>query len=169
RDGKVLILAYDHGLEHGPADLLANRDSTDPRHVFDLGTHDDVTAIAVQKGLAETYYREYSDDIPLLVKLNGKSSLTTAEPYSALNCSVERAAELGADAVGYTIYPGSGREADMFETFRQVQENARDYGLPVVVWAYPRGGTVEDDTAAEVVQYAARISLELGADIAKVK
>ncbi len=167
RDGNVLILAYDHGLEHGPDDLLAHRPSADPEHVFELGEHEDVTAMAVQKGLAERYAPSY--DVPLLVKLNGKTALGTGAPYSALNCTVERAVELGADAVGYTLYPGSDREGEMFETFRVVQEVARDYGIPVVAWSYPRGGTVEDDTAPGIVKYAARVALELGADIAKVK
>lgn len=167
RDGKVLILAYDHGMEHGPSDLLEHRPSAEPEHVFGLAEHDDVTAMAVQKGLAEAYAASY--DVPLLVKLNGKTALGDTAPYSALNCSVERAVELGAEAVGFTLYPGSAREGDMFELFQYVQETARDYDIPVVSWVYPRGGTVEDDQAPDIVQYAARLALELGADIAKVK
>jgi class I fructose-bisphosphate aldolase len=55
------------------------------------------------------------------------------------------------------------------EDFRQVQESARDYGLPVIGWMYPRGEFVPNDTDPTIVAYAARVGLELGADILKVK
>ena len=171
RDGNSLILAYDHGLEHGPSDFESNPASADPRNVFELARHDAVTALAVQKGLAETYYSEYEDDVNLLVKLNGTSSLWDPDDYfSPLNCSVEYAVEeLGADAVGYTVYAGSDYEAEMFETFRQVQEQAHSYGVPVVMWAYPRGRPIKNDMSIDIISYAARIGLELGADMVKCK
>ena len=93
RDGKVLILAYDHGLEHGPVDFEPVPGSADPEHVFELATHPAVTGLAVQKGVAEAYYPEY-DDVTLLAKLNGTSNLWTGEPDSAVNWSVEYAAEV---------------------------------------------------------------------------
>jgi len=169
RDGKVLILAMDHGLEHGPTDFEAVPETLDPETVFEAATHDAVTAMAVQKGVAETYYPSYEDDVNLLAKLNGTSNLWMGEPYSPQNWSVEYAAELGADAIGYTVYPGSNREPEMFEEFRDVQESARDHDLPVVMWSYARGQGLKNDTKDEVIAYAARIGLELGADVAKVK
>ena len=175
RDGKSLILAYDHGLEHGPSDFDPAPRSRDPSHVFELANHDAVTALAVQKGLAEKYGD--TTDTNLLVKLNGTSDLWSPDDYySPQNCSVEYAVEeLGADAVGYTMYAGSDHEARMFEDFRQVQEEAHRRGVPVVMWAYPRGNGIREnpeysgDTDPEVISYAARIALELGADMAKVK
>jgi class I fructose-bisphosphate aldolase len=169
RDGKSLILAMDHGLEHGPTDFEPVPETVDPETVFEIATHDAVTAIAVQKGVAETYYPSYEDDVALLAKLNGTSNLRMGEPYSPQNWSVEYAAELGADAVGYTLYPGSNHEPRMFEAFRDVQERARERDLPVVMWSYPRGQGVKNDTDGDVIAYAARIALELGADVAKVK
>lgn len=169
RDGKVLILAMDHGLEHGPVDFESVPDSIDPSVVFDVATHDAVTAMAVQKGVAEAYYPSYDDSVNLLAKLNGTSDLWMGEPYSPKNWSVDYAAELGASAVGYTVYAGSNHEAKMFDDFRAIQEAARDHDLPVVMWSYPRGQGVKNDTKADVIAYAARIALELGADIAKVK
>lgn len=165
RDGRLLILAYDHGMEHGPGDLRA-APTLDPERVFEIGRNEDVTAVAVQKGLAETYYEGEAN---LIVKVNGSTSMTTGEPYSAGTCSVERAAEIGADAVGFTMYGGSGREGEMFEEFAAVQETARAHGLPVVMWSYPRGGSIEDDQSRDVISYGARLALELGADVAKVK
>jgi len=169
RNGTMLVLAYDHGLEHGPTDFDAVPETVDPETVFRSATHDAVTALAVQKGIAEAYYPSYEDDVTLLAKINGTSALGMGEPYSPPNWSVEYAAEMGADAVGYTIYPGSNHEAEMFKEFREVQEAARKHDLPVVLWSYPRGQGVKNDTKAEVIAYAARIGLELGADVTKVK
>ncbi|WP_435125049.1 class I fructose-bisphosphate aldolase [Halobaculum sp. D14] len=169
RDGKALILAYDHGLEHGPVDFEPNPATADPEAVFDLATHDAVTALAVQKGVAEAYYPAYEDDVTLLAKLNGTSNLWMGEPDSAVNWSVDHAAELGADAVGFTMYGGSNNEIEMAEEFRDAQEAARDNDMGVVMWSYPRGQGLKNDTSADTIAYAARLGLELGADVAKVK
>jgi class I fructose-bisphosphate aldolase len=169
RDGKVLILAYDHGLEHGPVDFEAVPESADPERTFEAATHPAVTSVAVQKGIAEAYYPSYEDDVDLLAKLNGTSNLWMGEPDSAVNCSVEYAAELGASSVGFTLYGGSNHEIEMAEEFRTVQEAARDHDLPVVMWSYPRGQGLKNDTKPSTIAYAARLALELGADIAKVK
>lgn len=170
RNGKSLILAYDHGLEHGPSDFEEVGGSEDPERVFELAKHDAVTCLAVQKGLAETYYSEYEDDVSLLVKLNGNSSLWDVEPYSPKTCSVRYAVEeLGADAVGYTVYAGSNREDEMFQDFREIQEEARKYDIPVVVWAYPRGENIGEKDHPSVIKYGSRIALELGADMIKAK
>ena len=75
RDGKSLILAYDHGIEHGPVDFEPNPDTAEPERIFELATHEAVTSLAVQKGLAEAYYPDYEDEVNLLLKLNGTSNL----------------------------------------------------------------------------------------------
>jgi class I fructose-bisphosphate aldolase len=169
RDGKVLIVAYDHGLEHGPVDFEAVPESADPERVFDVATHPAVTSLAVQKGVAEAYYPSYEDDVTLLAKLNGTSNLWMGEPDSAVNWSVDYAAEVGADAVGFTLYGGSNNEVAMAEEFREAQEAAREHDLPVVMWSYPRGQGLKNDTDSGTIAYAARQALELGADVAKVK
>lgn len=176
RNGNALILAYDHGLEHGPVDFEEVPESADPRRVFEVGRHSAVTAIAVQKGIAEHYYSDYEGDVNLLLKLNGNSNLWSPDDYySPLNCSVEYAVEeLGASAVGYTLYAGSDNESRMCQEFQEIHEEARYYGVPVVMWAYPRGHGIDDseysgDTDPRVISYAARIGLELGADMVKCK
>jgi class I fructose-bisphosphate aldolase len=169
RDGKVLILAYDHGLEHGPVDFADVPESADPERVFDVATHPAVTSLAVQKGVAEAYYPSYEDDVNLLAKLNGTSNLWMGEPDSAVNWSVDYAKEVGADAVGFTLYGGSNNEIEMAEEFRDAQEAAREHDLPVVMWSYPRGQGLKNDTKPGTIAYAARQALELGADVAKVK
>ncbi|WP_330630135.1 class I fructose-bisphosphate aldolase [Halocatena halophila] len=169
RDGKVLILAYDHGLEHGPADFTGLPESADPARTFEAATHPAVTSIAVQKGVAEAYYPSYEDDTDLLLKLNGTSNLWMGEPDSSVNCSVEYAHEIGASSVGFTLYGGSNHEVEMTEEFREIQEDARAHDMPVVMWSYPRGQGLKNDTKSDVIAYASRLALELGADVAKVK
>jgi class I fructose-bisphosphate aldolase len=169
RDGKVLILAYDHGLEHGPVDFEEVPESADPERVFRVAQHPAVTCLAVQKGIGEAYYPSYKDDVTLLAKLNGTSNLWMGEPDSSVNWSVDYAAEVGAGAVGFTLYGGSNNEVEMTEEFREVHERAREHDLPVVMWSYPRGQGVKNDKKSGVIAYAARQALELGADVAKVK
>ena len=169
RDGKVLILAYDHGLEHGPVDFEDVPESADPGRTFEAATHPAVTSVAVQKGVAEAFYPSYQDDVDLLMKLNGTSNLWMGEPDSAVNCTVDYAYDVGASSVGFTLYGGSNHEIEMAEEFREAQERAREYDLPVVMWSYPRGQGLKNDTKPDTIAYAARQALELGADVAKVK
>jgi class I fructose-bisphosphate aldolase len=165
-NGKTLLLAYDHGLEHGPSDFEDK--SVDPAYVLNIAKEAGFNGIILQKGVAEKYYTDAYKDVPLIVKLNGKTNLYKGEPISEQVCSVEEAKELGAAAVGYTIYIGSAFESKMFEEFGKIDEEANDLGLPVILWAYPRGKSVKKVTP-KLVAYAARVGLELGADFVKVK
>jgi len=176
RNGNTLILAYDHGVEHGPVDFEPEPESSNPENIFKTARHSAVSCLAVQKGIAEQYYEDYSDEVNLLLKLNGSSDLAHREDYySPKQCTVKYAVEeLGADAVGYTMYAGSVHEDKMWEDFRKVQEEARKYDVPVVMWAYPRGRGIEESdydgqTDPDLIAYAARLGLELGADMVKVK
>ncbi len=166
--GKALYLAYDQGLEHGPIDF--NDDSVDPEYVLDIAVRGGYSGVILQKGVAEKYYTgsRYASEVPLILKLNGKTSLATGEPFSPLICTVAEARGLGASAVGYTVYVGSGRQDEMVSQLGAIVAEAHGFGLPVIGWMYPRGGTVKEETAA-ITAYAARVGLELGADIVKVK
>ena len=167
RDGKVLILAMDQGMEHGPVDFNAR--NINPEYVLDIASKGGFTGLAIQKGIARHYKECYSGKVPLVLKLNGRTNIVPKdEIYSSQVASVKEAVKLGADAIGYTLYVGSPREADMFREFGKVQEEAEDYGLPCVVWAYPRGRFVQDEKSADTIAYAARVALELGADVVKV-
>ena len=167
KDGKALFLAYDQGLEHGPVDF--NVHNVDPNYVIYIATKGDYNAFICQKGVAELYHENYHKKVPLIVKLNGKSNIPRIFPVSKQLCSVKRAVDLGAAAVGYTIYPGSPLEPEIFAEFSKIQEEAHDYGLPVIAWMYPRGRYVENELATSVLAYAARIGMELGADMIKMK
>src|SRR6266704_806212 len=165
REGKGMLLAYDQGFEHGPsADF--NDQNIDPSYIMDIAVKGDFTGVVFHKGIAEKYY---NGKVPLIVKLNGKTSLPRGEPVSTLVCSVEEAISLGAKGVGYTIYLGSANESVMLEEFGQIEEEAHEEGLPAIAWIYPRGEAVKNDTSPEIVAYAARAGLEMGADAVKIK
>ena len=166
-DGRAIYLAYDHGMEHGPIDLKGK--SIDPGYILDVAVNGGYNAIILQKGVAEKYYSNYQQKIPLIVKLNGKTRLVGGEPISTQVCSVREALELGASAVGYTVYLGSGHEATMLKEFGRIEEEAHQNNLVMIGWMYPRGKTVKDDDSPEITAYAARVGLELGADIVKIK
>ena len=166
RRGKSIILAYDHGIEHGPSDFLENPDAADPEYILKIAREAGFDGVVFQRGIAEKYY---DGSVPLILKLNGKTSLYNGEPISVANCSVEEAVSLGASAVGYTIYAGSGYEWKMFEELARIKRDAVKFDIPLVIWSYPRGGKVTNETAPEIVAYAARIALEVGADAMKIK
>lgn len=170
RKDRALFLAYDHGFEHGPKDLIGK--SIDPEYILDLVVKGEYTGIILQKGIAEKYYAgtKYQKKIPLILKLNGKTNISQiADPYSPINCSVEYAKKLGAKAVGYTIYLGSKQEEKMFEDFGKIQEQAHKSKMAAIAWIYPRGSAVENESSPEMTSYAARVGLELGADMIKIK
>ncbi len=167
KSGRVLILAMDQGMEHGPRDF--NAKNINPEYVLDVACRGGFTGLAIQKGIAKHYKENYSGKVPLVLKLNGRTEIVPKDDvYSSPIASVKEAVALGADAIGYTIYVGSPREAQMFHEFGAIQAEAEEYGLPTVVWAYPRGKHVPNEKDPSMVAYAARVALELGADIVKI-
>ncbi len=170
--GTLLVLPIDQGLEHGPVDFFDNPASLDPRYQYELAREGRFSAIALHVGLAEKYYDEFAGDVPLILKLNGKTSIPSdSQAFSALTGTVEDAVRLGADAVGYTVYVGSPAQDRDFRQFLEVRRDAERLGMPIIVWAYPRGEAVSKRGGKEslyAIDYAARVALELGADIVKV-
>lgn len=169
-NGKWLFLAYDHGMEHGPVDLPGR--SVDPFYIFGIAEKGKYSAVVLQKGVALKYYKgsKFEGKVPLIVKVNGKAAVRKGEPLSLQNCSVGFAKEvLSAVAVGYTIYLGSENDPQMFAEFGRIVEEAHALKMGVIAWMYPRGAAVQDDDSPESTSYAARVGLELGADMVKIK
>jgi len=171
-NGKLLILPIDQGLEHGPIDMFANPESIDPDFQFRLAVEGGFSAIALHIGLAEKYAGKYAGKIPIVLKLNGKTNIPSDdEALSPLTASVEDAVRIGADAVGYTLYVGSPNQVADFTQLRQVRQDATQFGLPLIVWSYPRGRAIELKGGRDslyAVDYAARVANELGADVVKL-
>lgn len=170
KSGKALFLAYDQGMEHGPSDF--DDENADPQNILDIAVDGNFTAVIFQKGIAEKYYSntKYQQQVPLILKLNGKTNLIDdPDPYSPQLCSVDEALEIGASAVGYTIYVGSRHESKMFKEFSNIEQRAHKADIPLIGWMYIRGSGVEGKSISELTAYATRLGLELGADIIKIK
>lgn len=168
KNGKAMYLAYDHGLEHGPTDL--NEKDVNPEYIIDIAKKGKYAALIFQKGIAEKYNEKIKKSkIPLIVKLNGKTNLYKGEPVSRQICTVKEALKLGASAVGYTIYIGSEYESVMMKEFDAIEEEVHAKGIPVIAWIYPRGKSIAKKSEGELMAYAARTGLEIGADIVKMK
>jgi class I fructose-bisphosphate aldolase len=171
-NGTLLLLPIDQGIEHGPRDFFPNPASKDPEYQFRLAAEAGYSAIACQIGLATKYYPDYAGQVPLLLKVNGKTDVPSSdEALSTTNASVEDAVRLGADAVGYTLYVGSPRQDDDLHQLQRVRQDCDRYGMPLVVWAYPRGSAIEKKGGRDsfyAIDYAARLAMEMGADVVKL-
>src|SRR5690348_1945356 len=170
--GKMVILPVDQGFEHGPARSFApNAPGYDPEYHFQLAIDAGCNAYAAPLGFLEAGASKFAGQIPTILKLNNSDSLAKLEPCSAVTASPKDAARLGCSAIGFTIYPGSSARNTMYEELRELILEAKSYGLPTVVWSYPRGSGLakEGEQAIDITAYAAQIACQLGAHVVKVK
>lgn len=171
-NGTVLLLPIDQGLEHGPRDFFANPESVSPLFQLRLAQEGGYSGIVFHIGLAQKYMGEFAGEVPLVLKVNGKTDIPSDEhAFSPQTAAVEEAVRLGADAIGYTLYVGSPAQDRDLAQFQRVREEADRYGMPVIVWAYPRGEAVEAKGGRDslyAIDYAARVAQELGAEVVKL-
>jgi class I fructose-bisphosphate aldolase len=170
--GTLLFLPIDQGIEHGPRDFFPNPASKDPEYQFHLAAEAGYSAIACEIGLASKYYPDYAGQVPLILKVNAKTDVPPSdEALSPCNSGVEDAVRLGADAVGYTLYVGSPKQADDFIQLRGIRQDCDRFGMPLIIWAYPRGRDIEKKGGRNsfyAVDYSARVAMEMGADVVKL-
>jgi fructose-bisphosphate aldolase, class I len=171
-NGTLMFLPIDQGLEHGPRDFFPNPPSKDPDFQLQLAKEGKFSGIVFQVGIASKYMTKFAGQVPLVLKLNGKTEIPSDQsPLSPCIASVEDAVRLGAEAVGYTLYIGSTQQEADFTQFARVREDAEKFGMPIIVWAYPRGEAIEAKGGRDsfyAIDYAARVAAELGADVVKV-
>jgi len=172
--GKLVILPVDQGFEHGPARSFAkNIKAYDPHYHFQLAIDAGLSAFAAPMGMLEAGADTFAGQIPLIMKTNSSNCLSREQdaPNQAITGSVREAIRLGCSAVGFTIYPGSDDALDMISDVQEMAAEAKDAGLAVVIWSYPRGGDIskEGETAIDIVAYAAHMAALIGAHIIKVK
>jgi fructose-bisphosphate aldolase, class I len=170
--GKFVILPVDQGFEHGPARSFApNPPAYDPDYHIQLAIDAGCNAYAAPLGFLEAGAVKFAGQIPLILKLNNSDSMAKVEPCSAVTGSVKDALRLGCSAIGFTIYPGSSARNTQYQEIRELILEAKEYGLPTVMWAYPRGAGLakEGEQAADITAYAAQVACQLGAHIVKVK
>jgi len=172
--GRMVILPVDQGFEHGPARSFAENDAGyDPDYHFRLALEAGCNAYAAPLGALEAAVSDHVGEIPLILKLNNHDSLAPdgGDPVPSVTASVKDALRLGCVAVGFTIYPGSAHFKTMYQEIRAISQEAKESGLAVVIWSYPRGSGLskKGETGIDVCAYAAHLAAQLGAHIIKVK
>ncbi len=149
----------DHGISVGPIDGLS-----DMARVTDQVARGGADAVLVHAGIAKTVD---THEMGLILHLSGATRLSQDPNWKMQVSTVKEAVRLGADAVSVHINVGSLREQEMLDRFSRILEECDDYALPMLAMMYPRGPTVQNEHAYEVVSHAARLGYELGADIVK--
>lgn len=172
--GKMVILPVDQGFEHGPArSFSVNPEGYDPHYHYQLAIDAGCSAYAAPLGSLQAGADTFAGQIPTILKYNSSNSLDSGNNgrNQAITGSIQDALELGCTAVGFTIYPGSDNQFEMMEEVRDMIREAKDVGLPSVVWSYARGAGISKDgeTAMDVIAYAAHMACLLGAHVVKVK
>jgi fructose-bisphosphate aldolase / 6-deoxy-5-ketofructose 1-phosphate synthase len=176
---RLMLFAGDQKAEHLNNDFYGpgiSPEDNDPEHLFRIASGARIGVFASQLGLISKYGMDYPH-IPYLVKLNSKSNLVKtlqAEPFSQQWIEVEQVVEvrdnsdISINAVGYTVYPGSEYEYEMLQQAAQIVNTAHFYGLPTVLWMYPRGKAVSDEKSPHLIAGAAGMAACLGSDFVKV-
>jgi class I fructose-bisphosphate aldolase len=136
KTGRTVIIALDHGVEHGPSDFPEK--VLDPKVIVKAAAEGGAKGIMMHKGVARYTAEEWMGKIPLILKITGRTSLSPEErAMQAPVASVEDAVNLGADAVALTIYVGSTNEAKMLKNFGKVEARCRQLGMPILALMYP--------------------------------
>lgn len=169
--GTSMILPYDQFIEHDNRHMDPNPKAANPDYICELAVEGGYNAVAIHYGAAKRYWSKFAAKVPLLLKLNGKTSIPDqSEPLSVHTSYVEDAVRLGACSVGYTLYYGSPRQTEDIPQLAAVREECDRYGMPLIVWAYPRGKYVDAKGGKEssyLIESATRMAVEMGATVIK--
>ncbi len=158
-DKKTVIIPMDHGISVGPIHGLEDM----ARTVGHL-TEGRADAILVHAGIAKSVDTNH---MGLIVHLSGATRLAADPNWKTQVSTVREAMRLGADSISVHLNVGSQHEQDMLQSFARIREESDDYGIPALAMMYPRGPSIPDEHAYEVVSHAARLGFELGADVVK--
>ncbi|MEW8238735.1 MAG: class I fructose-bisphosphate aldolase [Candidatus Thiodiazotropha taylori] len=174
--GYLSILPVDQGVEHsGGASFAPNPIYFDPAKIVELAIEGGCNAVASTLGVLSSVSRRYAHRIPFLVKLNHNEMLTYPTLYDqTLFASVEQAFDMGAVAVGATIYYGSPESRRQIMEISEAFQQAHELGMVTVLWAYLRNSAFKVDgvdyhASADLTGQANHLAATIGADIVKQK
>jgi fructose-bisphosphate aldolase/6-deoxy-5-ketofructose 1-phosphate synthase len=181
--GRLMLFAGDQKVEHLNDDFYGtlstgeriHEDDADPEHLFRIARDGVIGCFAGQFGLIARYARDYPE-VPYLVKLNSKSHLiktSQRDPRSIAWVGVDdvralRESGLNVVGIGYTVYLGSEYEPEQTREAAQACLHAHREGMLAVLWIYPRGQAVADETDPHLIAGATGLGATLGADFCKV-
>jgi len=174
--GYLSILPVDQGLEHAAgASFAPNPIYFDPENIVRLAVEGGCNAVASTLGVLGMVSRKYAHKIPFIVKLNHNDLLTYPAMYDqTLYASVEQAYDMGAVAVGATIYYGSQESRRQIQEISEAFEQAHQMGMYTVLWCYLRNSAFKKDgvdyhDAADITGQANHMGVTIEADIVKQK
>ena len=174
--GYLSILPVDQGIEHSAgASFAPNPIYFDPENIVKLALEAGCNAVASTYGVLASVARKYAHKIPFVMKINHNELLTYPNKYDQiLFASVEQASDMGAVAVGATIYFGSEESGRQIQEVSTAFEIAHSLGMATILWCYLRNNafkTAEKDyhVAADLTGQANHLGVTIGADIIKQK
>lgn len=174
--GYVSILPVDQGVEHSAgASFAPNPIYFDPANIIELAIEGGCNCVASTLGVLGSVARRYAHKIPFLVKLNHNETLSYPASYDqTLFAQVEQAFDMGAVAVGATIYYGSAESRRQIIEISEAFQRAHELGMATVLWAYLRNSAFKKDgtdyhTAADLTGQANHLAATIQADIVKQK
>lgn len=147
----------DHSVSAGPTPGLE-----DIAQIVSDVSQAEADAVLVHAGVAKTVD---TDRLGLILHLSGATRLSADPHWKTQVSTIKEALRLGADAISVQINVGSAKEQEMLDRFSRIIEECDDFGVPSLAMVYPRGPSIKDETAFDVVSHAARLGFELGADI----
>lgn len=174
--GYVSILPVDQGIEHSAgASFAKNPDYFDPENIIKLAIEAGCNGVASTFGALASVSRKYAHKIPFIVKINHNELLTYPNTYDQIMFgNVEQAYNMGAAAVGATIYFGSEESDRQIQEVAEAFAYAHELGLATILWCYTRNDAFKVDgvdyhTSADLTGQANHIGTTIGADIIKQK
>ena len=173
--GYVSILPVDQGIEHSAgASFAPNPIYFDPENILRLGLDGGCNAVASTFGVLGAVARKYAHKIPLIVKINHNELLTHPNSYDQIMFgTVRRAYDMGAVAVGATIYFGSEESGRQIVDVAQAFDQAHELGMATILWCYIRNSAFKADkdyhVAADLTGQANHLGVTIQADIIKQK
>ncbi len=174
--GYLSILPVDQGIEHtAGASFAPNPAYFDPEKILQLAIEGGCNGVASTLGVLGSVARKYAHKIPFLLKFNHNELLTYPNKHDQrLFASVEQAWDMGAVAVGATVYFGAPESSRQIEEVSSAFERAHDLGMATVLWCYTRNSSFKKDgvdyhSAADLTGQANHLGATIAADIVKQK
>lgn len=174
--GYLSILPVDQGIEHsGGASFAPNQAYFDPENIVKLALEGGCNAVASTLGVLGSVARRYAHRIPFILKINHNELLTYPNHYDQIMfANVKQAYDMGAVAVGATIYFGSEESDRQIQEVSQAFSQAHDLGMATILWCYLRNsafkiGDTDYHESADLTGQANHLGVTIGADIIKQK
>jgi len=174
--GYLSLLPVDQGVEHsGGASFAPNPAYFDPENIVKLAIEGGCNGVASTLGVLSSVARRYAHRIPFIVKINHNELLTYPNEFNqTLFASVDQAFDMGAVAVGATVFYGSEHSRRQIQEISEAFEHAHELGMATILWAYLRNpafkaGDKDYHVAADLTGQANHLAVTINADIVKQK